>query len=365
MDLTNKYILKSWANRFILVTGFLIILFTCQSIYNFLLDLLRAGESLQAIVQYFSLEILILIPFLIPISFFISILITFLSLQKTGQITAFKSFGLSLFKLSTPLFIVGILISFLVLLLSTTLIPVLVERNSLFIERINASNTSSFINEESHTLTYENFSARRLWFIEDFNYSLNEGGYSILHQMDISGNEINRIIANSSSYDSDLKTWFFAEGTELLFDPTSGDPLRSIPFENKQFLNLEESPKDFQLFNKALDELSLFQLERLLNLVPKNIQMYNSVLIEYYSLLLTPFSVMLFVGLSIPFIASAQVRGSLLRGVFQSVLIVLSFFIIVMLFKNFGRNFNLPALLIVLTPYLLYLAYSIKLFWRQ
>ena len=69
MDLINKYILRAWANL-LTCFGFLSVLFACQSIYNFLLDLLRAGEPYINIVKYFAVELIVLLPILlIPISF--------------------------------------------------------------------------------------------------------------------------------------------------------------------------------------------------------------------------------------------------------------------------------------------------------
>ena len=365
MDLTNKYILRSWANSFTLVTGFLSVLFICQSVYNFLLDLIRAGETFGGIINYFFIDWLILLPLLFPISFFVSILITFLELQKSNQLTALKSFGFSLIRLSLPLWLVGALISVFVYFISSAWIPNLVEKKNQYIEQLNSVYDSEGLATKSQTLTYENFISRRLWFIEDFNYRESKGAYSVLHQMNASGNEVSRIIANSSAYDSDLNTWVFLEGTELLFDPISGDPLRSIKFQNKQFVDLEENPSDFQLFNKNPNELSLFQLNRLLDLIPESIGMRKNILIEVYALLFNPFASILFVGLSIPFISRASVRGSQLKGVFKSVLVVFTFFISVSLSKNFGTQLNLPALFIVIAPYLLYAGFTVRLYWRQ
>ena len=117
--------------------------------------------------------------------------------------------------------------------------------------------------------------------------------------MDDLGNEISRIISQNSLFDPDLQTWFFSEGTELFFDSDTGDPLRSVRFENKQFLDLEETPSDFKLFNKKLSELSLFQLRRLLDLVPDGIKMREHIVIEYNLMLIAPFYSFILVGLSI------------------------------------------------------------------
>ena len=365
MYLINYYIFRQWSSCFIYVLGFLAVLFICQGVYNFLLDLLRAGESLILIVQYFFIDLLVLLPILIPVSFFLSILITFLGLQRSGQITALKSFGISLFHISAPLWIVACFTSLFILFISTSIIPQLVERNLKYIEQINVQNNESEIAHLSQTLTYENFSSRRLWFIEDFNYFNNSGGYSVLHQMDDSGNEVSRIISQNSLFDPDLQTWFFSEGTELFFDSVTGDPLRSVRFENKQFLDLEETPSDFMLFNKKSSELSLFQLRRLLNLVPDGIKMREHIVIEYNLMLIAPFYSFVLVGLSIPFVARANVRSGLLTEVLRSILTILSFFITIILFKNFGLNLNMSPMLIVLLPLVIFGSYSATLFWKQ
>ena len=365
MYLINNYIFRQWFSCFIYVLGFLAVLFVCQGIYNFLLDLLRAGESLASIVQYFVIELFVLLPILLPVSFFLSILITFLGLQRSGQITALKSFGLSLFQISTSLWIVAVVLSLFILFISSSLIPKLVERNFEYTEKINLQNNQNEITDISETLTFENFNSRRLWFIEDFNYSNNSGGYSVLHQMDDSGNEVSRIISEKSVFDSDLETWLFSNGTELFFDSVTGDPLRSVRFENKQFLGLEETPNDFLLFNKKFSELSLNQLRRLLDLVPHGIKMREYILIEFNAMLVAPFYSVILVALSIPFAARANVRTGLLIEVFRSISAVLLFFLTIALFKNFGLNLYMSPMFIVLIPFLIFSAYGIRLFWRQ
>ena len=79
-----------------------------------------------------------------------------------------------------------------------------------------------------------------------------KGAYTILHQMNNEGIEVGRIIAEKSVYDNDLNTWTFMNGTEVRFDETTGDPLQTIPFITKQFIDLEENPEDFLLLDEEI-----------------------------------------------------------------------------------------------------------------
>lgn len=365
MLIIDRYIFKTWLGNFILVLGFLLGLFFCHEVYNNLIDLLRFERSIIELFHFFLISLVILIPMLVPLSFFISILFTILGFQKSSQLTVLKSCGLSLFRISRSLWFVSIILSIIILPLSLFLIPNLVEQKNDLLVGIGESNLSeSGFASKTELLSYENFHENRIWYIEDFSPEKYAGAYTILHQMDSSGNEINRIIAKNSFYDKDLKTWVFIDGTELFFDPVSGDPLRSVKFKHKQFLELKEDPEDFLLFNQKLSSLSFYQLKELIDLIPKNLEFRRAYLIEYYGFFIAPFLSIIFVGISIPFLSKGIYENSLISLFYATVGVVL-FFATQGVFEVLGQQSLLPSLLAVLLPYLIFAAVSLKLYWQE
>ena len=243
MTLFDRYLSRLWFANFLVVCAFSAGLIILQDTYNYFLDMVGAQLNLLQIAEFFLLSTIVNFPTITPFAFFVSIIFTLTALQKTEQITILKSCGLSLFRISLSFWLMAILLSALTLFISSTLIPKVSDARNAYIELCTQSLVEPEQERKKSTLTFQNAKSNRLWYIEHFDEYALKGGHSILHQLNEAGVEISRVVAQSSIYDQDLETWTFSNGTEIIFDSITGDPLQSINFESKQFIELEEQYK--------------------------------------------------------------------------------------------------------------------------
>lgn len=364
MTLFDRYLSRLWLANFFIVCAFFAGLIIVQDIYNYFLDMMGAQLNLLQIAEFFLLSIIVNLPIIAPFGFFVSIIFTLTVLQKTEQITILKSCGLSLFRISLSFWLIAILLSVLTLFISSTLIPQVSDARNAYIELCGQSFDESQREREKSTLTFQNPKSNRLWYIEHFDGYALKGGHSILHQMNRSGVEISRIVAQNSIYDQDLETWTFLNGTELIFDSVTGDPLQSISFESKQFIELEEDPKDFLLFDKAIKDLSPNEIKKLISLIEEGTPQRQSYLTNYYRFYATPLLPLVFVGITFPFLTRGVRNNSLIDAMYPVGLFIV-FFILRGLCGTLGQNLILPALISALLPYALFFILSFILFWKE
>lgn len=364
MLILDRYLFSSWLKHFLIILGFFLALLVAKEAYNHFLDLIRAEFGIIKIFDFIIVSILVDLLVLIPITLFVSIIFTFISLQKSNQITVLKSCGMSLFRISTPFFIIGTVIAVLSYFMSAFFIPSIVDKKNSYLEALSSYTSSESRSDSKEILTYQNSSKNRLWFIEGFNSVQLKGAYTILHQMNDAGIEIGRVIAQQSTYDNDLETWTFSNGTEVRFDENSGDPLQSISFKTKQFVDLEENPKDFLLLDEDISRLSFNKIKHILSLVPRNTEQRLKYEIKYYSFFATPLLSIILVGISIPFLTKGM-RNNSMTGAFYGFILLISFFITKSIIFATGLNYGLPALLTAFLPYIIYLILSVKLFWKK
>lgn len=364
MTLFDRYLSRLWLSNFFVVSAFSAGLILIQDTYNYFLDMMGAQLSLFQISEFFLLSITEALPIIIPFGFFVSIIITVTVLQKTEQITILKSCGLSLFRISLSFWMIGALLSLFTYAISLSLIPKVTDARNAYIKLCTESINGLEREIETSTLTFNNQKFNRLWYIEHFDVYALEGGHSILHQMNQAGIEVSRIIAQSSAYDKDLETWTFSNGTELIFDSVTGDPLQSISFESKQYINLEEDPEDFLLFNKAIRHLSPNEIKKLLGLIEADTPQKQAYLAAYYRFFATPLLSLVFVGITLPFLTRGVRSNSLLDAAYPVGLFI-AFFILRGLFTTLGENLLLPALVSALFPYLLFSVLAFKLYWKK
>ena len=364
MLLIDRYLISSWLKHFLIILGFFVAMLVAKEAYNHFLDLLREKFGLIKIFDFIIVSILSDLLVLIPVTFFVSIIFTFISLQKSNQIAILKSSGLSLFRISAPFFIIASGIAIVSYIMASFFITNITDRRNSYLQILEPHSFSYTSTNSSEILTYQNNAEFRLWFIEAFNMAESKGAYTILYQMNKGGVEVGRIIAEKSVYDNDLDTWTFMNGTEVLFDETTGDPLQTIPFITKQFVDLEENPEDFSLLDEEISTLSLNKVKNILTILPKNSDQRLKYEIKYYSFFATPLLSIILVGISIPFLTSGA-RNNNMLGPLYAFISIISFFITKNLSVALGLSYGLPAIITAFLPYLIFIGFSAKLYWQK
>ena len=364
MLLIDRYLISSWFRHFLIILGFFVTLLIAQEAYNHFLDLLREQFSLIEIFDFILVSILSNVLVLTPVTMFVSIIFTFISLQKSNQITVLKSCGLSLFRISIPFYIIASSIAMFSYLISIFFITDIIERKNAYVQILEPYSYIQNNSDSNQILTYLNHSENRLWFIESFSINESKGAYTILHQLNDLGIEVGRIIAQESTYDDDLDTWTFNNGTEVRFNDTTGDPIQSASFKIKQFINLDENPEDFLLFDQEIASLSLNKIKYMLSILPDISRQRIEYEIKYYSFFATPLLSLILVGISIPFL-SRGIKNNTMLGSIYAFLLLIIFFMTSSLTNAFALNWELPTFMTAFLPYFIFLILSIKLYWKQ
>ena len=364
MLLIDRYLISSWLKHFLIILGFFVAMLVAKEAYNHFLDLLREQFSLIKIFDFIIVSILSDVLVLIPVTLFVSIIFTFISLQKSNQIAILKSSGLSLFRISAPFFIIAAGIALVSYIIASFFITSITEKRNSYLQILEPHSFSYNSTNTSEILTYQNNLEHRLWFIEAFNMAESKGEYTILHQMNNGGIEVGRIIAEKSVYDNDLDTWTFMNGTEVRFDETTGDPLQTIPFITKQFIDLEENPEDFLLLDEEISSLTLNKVKNVLTILPDTSDQRIKYEIKYYSFYATPLLSIILVGISIPFL-TIGVRNNSMLGPLYAFILLTSFFVTKSLTVALGLSYELPAIITAFLPYILFAILAVKLYWQK
>ena len=97
--------------------------------------------------------------------------------------------------------------------------------------------------------------------------------------------ESSRIVAERSYYDKNLETWSFENGSEIIFNIETGDPLILKKFKNRQITYLDENPNDILLFKKNVNNLTFNEIKKILNILDFDDIKRSKYLFGYYSIL--------------------------------------------------------------------------------
>ncbi|MGC6425184.1 MAG: LptF/LptG family permease [Lentimonas sp.] len=367
MSLIDRYVLKEWFVGFTLTLGVILGILILQNMYDRLPDLLDYDASIQQVFFFFLLALPAYLPAIIPITFLVSLLFSLGTLHRNNEIVAMRSTGTSLWRISRSLWVAGLALSLVLLYLTASVVPKSVEQSRSFIENLKFAAADSTETESTvgllYNLGFDNRHDGRLWFMNRFNERAWLGsGVNVHIRNQENGQEISRISAREAYFDNTRGYWVFVDGRELLFDTDSGDILRVLSFEEKIFENFNEDPDLMLALHKKPNELSLFELQRIIAAVaPEDNPRVHAYLVRYYSLLAVPFSCLVVVGIAVPFAVSG-VRAGPMVGISKSIGFFAVFYVLVTVTSILGERQIISALLAAWVPNIIMLGLAAQLF---
>ncbi|MGK0310098.1 MAG: lipopolysaccharide export system permease protein [Lentimonas sp.] len=349
MSLIDRYILKEWVQGFALILGLIVGILILQNMYDSLPDLLGMNARPEEIVFYYTLALPIYLPLILPIAFLVSLLFSLGNLHRNNEIVAMRASGAGLLRISRSLWCVGIALTGLIFYLTASLVPFSVEQSRTFINNLEYKSeegvTSSKDQGLVHNLGFDNRKDRRLWFMDRFSERAWLGlGVNVFIRGE-DGQELERILASEAYFDDTMGHWVFLKGRELVFDPETGDPIRTITFEEKVFDAFYEDPSLMLALHKDPKELSIFELRRIIETIPpEENPAVLAYLMRYHSLLAGPFSCLVVVGLAVPLSVSG-VRSNPMIGVLVCMGCLLVFYLLTVIATILGELGIVPPLI--------------------
>lgn len=364
--LLDRYLFVEWLKTFFLAVAATLGVLLLEDIQDDLQDFFNWGASTEEILRYYLYLIPVFLPTIIPVSLLISSRFMLGNLHRNNEITAMRASGMSVFKMTRSLWFAGILLSGLMFYLNAELVPRSVENTRTMRENLRMQHEATRIDAKDvgivPQLGFDNRAQGRLWFMNRFSEYTNDGFGVTVYQRDEAGRESSRVMAREAYYDDITGHWVFIEGREFTFDASTGEPIRSITFDEKAFSNYTESPVIMKSLSKETEDLSLYELGELLAAIrPEDNPKMRNYAVRYQSILASPFSCLVVIGIVIPFAVSG-VRTNPLVGVAKTGVLFLVYFGVASIFRIMGDKGTIPVEVAAWAPVGLGLAASAILY---
>ena len=285
--------------RYIFVNAFLpfLYLFVSFNLLFIIADLLENGIdfyksqlSFLTFIDYYILKLPSYSIIIIPICLLLSTIFSLNNLSKNGEISALKSSGISIQKISIPFLIIGILFGFVILSLEH-----FYPKNEYYAEQFKKSKLGH-VEEIKKEIDYVNIDLNHYWYIQKFNTSTEVIEGITIRKRREDGSDIEKINAEKG-YWVDNKWWFqnisiqkFNENSNLI-----GPPIR---LQVKEMNEITETPKDF-LVEKNPNHLNLIELINITSLKNK-VYNNNDYLIALHQKLSKPFLCLICILIGFP-----------------------------------------------------------------
>jgi len=357
MRILDKYILQSFLASFLTCILAFLFLYIIIDMFGHLDEIIKNQVSMSIIVQYYLTFLPTIFLQTSPFACLISIIFILGKINYHNELIAMRSSGLSIFKITFPIVLCGVVISLINFILSEKII----SHTQKFSDKIK----SQYIEKEDaialvtlKNLAIYGFENRQL-FINVFNSKENTiEGFTILEQDDRQ-NVTSKLFAKRAMW----KDGYWQAYECLVYEfSRQGKIISSDYFKNLK-LEISETPRDLL---KQMQKIEYMNSRELLDYIMKlsssgaEVAIRN-LWIDFYQKIFYPFTcfIMVFIGIPTSMSIGRKMVGFSSIGI--GIFVALLYFVFQAIAIALGKNGVFPAMASVLIAPSLFLCSAIYL----
>ena len=354
MKILDRYIVKKFVFILVFASVAFVSIFIIIDLVERLSDYIDRDVPAIIIVSYYFYFVPYIIVLMLPIAILLASMFSIGELSKYGELTAMKASGLSINRILLPIFIFSLMISFVMVAFSETVVPDANQRRAeikdQYIEGLpkrlatRVSNLylqehldSVVSNRESDMHSSQSRYSRRL-FVGHYQSDSKVGKkISIQEYKDVF--IINRIDAKSMRW-----TGHYWEAINAYKRTFKGQKEIAVQFDTLALHQLSFTPDILTKVKKKPEEMSYNELQNYIDAVANNGGDPKRWFVDLYLKISFPFSNFIIVLFGAP-LAAGKVRSGGAVGVALTLAIAFFYFGAVKIGQSFGQNNTIDPLL--------------------
>lgn len=348
MTLLNRYILRTFARIFFLSLAAFVGIYFLVDFFEKVDDFIEHQASLTQYLLYFSNEVPLIVSQVTPLAILMGVFMTLGSFSRTNELTAMRSGGVSLWRITMPLLGASLLAALAILAANEFLIPLCAKKAN-YVMQTEVKGKPELALKRDRLWLREGNSILNVRLAQPEQQTLQ--GVSIF-QIDDNFRLQSRTDAAQATFDG--KEWTLNNLLEFRFDPASTEII-GIERLKKKKTELAKTPADFQGTTHSNEELGYRELRDLSRKLQAEGYDATRHRVDMQARLAMPFACVIMAFLGIPFALKKGRGTNLAVGVALSVAIGISFHILQAMLLAFGYSSVIPPLVAAWSANLLFL----------
>jgi lipopolysaccharide export system permease protein len=330
MSILDRYIAAAWLRLLALCLGSFVAVYLILDMMDKIPRFLRSGATAGDMIAFFICKLPEMIGQTASFSALMATLLTLGLLSGSSEITAMRSCGVGLLRISLPMLVLGLFASFLLLVNAELIVPKSYEQMD-YIERVA-------IKKQGDNAV---FKRNNIWFRSDtmivqarlFDPQEKALKGVIIWTVDSAMNPLGRIDAESALYRNG--SWRLANVVLKEFNNDNGFNMRKVPTMDIA-LNLKLD--DLKFLDNNADNLSYRKLKEYADNLQRGGYQAFRYLTMMHTKLSAPFSAFVMVILGIPFALRNSRSGGIALGIGTSIAIGFAYFVVNAILLSYGRS---------------------------
>jgi lipopolysaccharide export system permease protein len=266
ISVMDRYILTQLLMPFLFGVGaFSSIVLAIGGLFDLIRKVAESGLPITAAIEVMILEMPKFVTYSFPMSLLLAGMMTYGKFSADSEIIAFRSCGISLYRLMVPAVVLSFVVMGLTFFFNEVVAPVANQRATTTLNQALKTDKPTFKKDNIIVPEYKEVQRDgkkeqvlvRLFYAEKFD-GKTMNGLTILDRSQQDKGLSQILNARSAIWNSTKNTWDFADGTIYLISPDAS--YRSIVKFEHQELQLPKSPFQLAAPDKNIDDMSIAEL---------------------------------------------------------------------------------------------------------
>ncbi len=342
----DRYVGREFARFFLLILVALVNVYILGLLIDVIADAFEHNVQGKVVLQYLAFAQPQILFHMLPLSTLMATLVCFAILTKTSEITAAKAGGVSLYRISVPVILIGITVSAGCFALQEYLLPYANRRAAELRDEIknrpvqthNVLNRQWMMGERQELYNYAYYDSNLRKFSGLAVYKFQTDPFTITE----------RLYAQEAQWESEQDAWIFSRGWRRSF--VEGG--KHEPFETLAIQDMEP-PSYFVKEVKRSDQMTYMELTRYVDDLQQAGYDVVPLRVAQQAKFSFPLAAMVTVLIAIPFSFTPGKKGAL-YGIGIAIAIGLSYYVTTRVFAFMGEMAMLPPVLAAWAPNVLF-----------
>ena len=323
-------------------------------------QMMRFDVSLQTLGRYYGVYLFEVLYQFIPVASLVGVVFTLSSLNRSRELTAMFSVGLSLTRILAPIFFWLAIVVAGAFYIGDQVIPVTKQKRDYIY----------YVEMKKQPGLYSTVKTDKIWYRSDniiFNIQLLEPEKEKAHGLSFyyfsPDWKLQQMI---TSRQANLRpgAWDLKDGTITLFVDEQAGPL--VQKYEKKTVAMTEELSDIQTTSSASDFLSFKELGRYIRKNSEAGLNMTSFIVDYHNKLSFPFTIFVMALVGVPFVITHQRSGGMAKNIGLILIMTFGFWVMHSYSMSLGRHGQLAPLLATWGPNILVLLGSYGAYrWKR
>lgn len=347
LKILDRYLISEFIKALLFSLSAFVLIFILVDIFEKLDMFIDTKAPYHLVGLFYIYQIPFIIILTLPVAMLLASMATTSQMARHHEIIALKSAGISLYRIFAPLFLLGLMISIMVMVVGETIVPATNQLKG-NLERTRIKKMTNSGQNVRYNLLYDG-SAGRQYYIKRYDIARSVMDSVSIFQVDQNNRILLRVDAARGTWNG--QAWKLEKAIVRKFnrDGTEISDSTALLLLN----GYEEKPSTFSKRDLLPDEMGFWELRQYIDRLKRSGNNVQQAVVDLYLKLSFPFANFIILLFGLPLLANTRKSGNA-SGFALSLLICFIFWGLLQTGRALGHSSSLSPILAAWVPNIIF-----------